>query len=275
MDLDVIKQRLEALQKPASNNSNNNGKSLFWKPSIGKDSIRIMPSKFNKTTPFSELYFHYGIGKPVMISPINWGEKDPLVEFAKKLRQTDNPENWKLAKKLEPKVRYFAPVVVRGMEDEGVKIWQFGKELYATFLQLAMDEEVGDYTDVNQGRDIKLTTEGPEMTGTKYNRTTAGPSMKVTSASEDASQIELWLENQVNPSEVFKKISYEEMKEALESWLTPEDSAQEGDIIDDEKEVEEAPKTNYSLNTSVQNVKQNKLDKFDSLFDGEDDGLPF
>jgi hypothetical protein len=99
--------------------------------------------------------------------------------------------------------------------------------------------------------------------------------MKVTSASEDASQIELWLENQVNPSEVFKKISYEEMKEALESWLTPEDSAQEGDIIDDEKEVEEAPKTNYSLNTSVQNVKQNKLDKFDSLFDGEDDGLPF
>jgi len=147
--------------------------------------------------------------------------------------------------------------------------------LYSTFLQLAMDEEVGDYTDVNQGRDIKLTTEGPEMTGTKYNRTTAGPSMKVTPASEDASQIELWLENQVNPSEVFKKVSYEEMKEALESWLTPEDAAQEGDIIDDEKEVEEAPKTNYSLNTSTQNVKATKLDKFDSLFDGEDDDLLF
>ena len=65
-----------------------------------------------------------------MISPINFDEKDPLVEFAKKLRQTDQPENWKLAKKLEPKVRYFAPVIVRGMEDEGVKIWQFGKELY-------------------------------------------------------------------------------------------------------------------------------------------------
>jgi hypothetical protein len=57
MDLDVIKQRLEALQKPASNNSNNNGKSLFWKPTIGKESIRIMPSKFNKTTPFSEIVF--------------------------------------------------------------------------------------------------------------------------------------------------------------------------------------------------------------------------
>ena len=272
MDLDVIKKRLEALEKPTSNN-NNNGKSLFWKPSIGKQNVRIVPSKFNKSTPFSELYFHYGIGKPVMISPINFGEKDPLVEFAKKLRQTDNPENWKLAKKLEPKVRYFAPVIVRGMEDEGVKIWQFGKELYSSFLQMAMDEEVGDYTDVASGRDIKLNTEGPEMTGTKYNRTTASPSMKVTPLDADASKVESWLSNQVDPQGVFKQVPYDEMKAALESWLTPEDDYQEGDIIDDEKPVEE---TNYSLNTSTENVKQTKLDKFDSLFDEEEgDDLPF
>ena len=272
MDLDVIKQRLEALQKPTSNN-NNNGKSLFWKPSVGKQTIRIVPSKFNKATPFSELYFHYGIGKPVMISPINFDEKDPLVEFAKQLRKTDQPENWKLAKKLEPKVRYFAPVIVRGMEDEGVKIWQFGKELYSSFLQMAMDEEVGDFTDVASGRDIKLTTVGPEVTGTKYNKTSAAPSMKQTSLDVDASKVESFLSNQVDPQSVFKQVPYEEMKSALESWLTPEDAPQEGDIIDDEKPVAE---TNYSLNTSTENVKQTKLDKFDSLFDGEDDDdLPF
>lgn len=274
MDLDVIKQRLEALQKPASNNSNN-GKSLFWKPSVGKQTIRIVPSKFNKATPFSELYFHYGIGKPVMISPINFDEKDPLVEFAKKLRQTDQPENWKLAKKLEPKVRYFAPIIVRGMEDEGVKIWQFGKELYSSFLSMAMDDEVGDFTDVVAGRDIKLTTEGPEMTGTKYNRTTASPSMKQTPLDADASKVESWLTNQVDPQGVFKQVPYDEMKSALESWLSPEDAAQEGDIIDDEKEVE-TPQTNYSLNTSTDNVKKTKLDKFDSLFDDDSSNdLPF
>ena len=274
MDLDVIKQRLEALQKPTSNN-NNNGKSLFWKPSVGKQTIRIVPSKFNKSTPFSELYFHYGIGKPVMISPINFDEKDPLVEFAKKLRQTDQPENWKLAKKLEPKVRYFAPVIVRGMEDEGVKIWQFGKELYSSFLSMAMDEEVGDFTDVVAGRDIKLTTEGPEMTGTKYNRTVASPSMKQTPLDADASKVESWLSNQVDPQGVFKQVPYDEMKSNLESWLSPEDAPQEGDIIDDEKEVS-TPQTNYSLNTSTDNVKQTKLDKFDSLFDDDSSNdLPF
>ena len=274
MDLDVIKQRLEALSKPASNKGRNNDKSLFWKPSVGKQTIRIMPSKFDKETPFSELYFHYGIGKPVMISPTNWGEKDPIVEFAKQLRKTDNPENWKLAKKLEPKVRYFAPVVVRGMESEGVKLWQFGKELYFTFLQMAMDDEVGIYTDIVNGRDFKLNTEGPEVTGTPYNRTTASPSMKTSPASDDASQVEKWLEDQVNPIDVFKRIPFEEMKEALQSWLTPE--AEEGSIVDDEKEpeIESAPKTNYSLNTSITAVKQSKLDIFDSLFEEEND-LPF
>jgi hypothetical protein len=272
MDLDVIKQRLEALEKTSSNN-NNNGKSLFWKPTVGKQVIRIVPSKFNKATPFSELYFHYGIGKSVMISPINFDEKDPLVEFAKQLRKTDNPENWKLAKKLEPKVRYFAPIIVRGMEDEGVKIWQFGKELYSSFLQLAMDEEVGDFTDIAEGRDIKLTTVGPEVTGTKYNKTTASPSMKVTLLDGDSSKVENWLNNQVEPKGVFKQVPYDEMKSNLESWLTPEDAPQEGDIIDDEKPTEE---TNYSLNTSTENVKQTKLDKFDSLFDGDkEDDLPF
>jgi hypothetical protein len=34
-------------------------------------------------------------------------------------------------------------------KDEGVKLWQFGKEIYESFLQMAADEEVGDFTDVS------------------------------------------------------------------------------------------------------------------------------
>jgi hypothetical protein len=280
MDLDVIKQRLEALSKPASNKGGNNEKSLFWKPSVGKQTIRIVPSKFNSKTPFSELYFYYGIGKPVMISPVSWGDQDndPIYDFAKnKLRKSTNPEHWKLAKKLEPKVRYFAPVIVRGEEDKGVRLWQFGKELYSAFLQMAVDEEVGDYTDIVNGRDIKLTTEGPEVTGTKYNRTIAAPSMKNSNLGE-AEQVEKWLQDQANPVDVFKRHSSEEMEEALREWIASFDEtpSSEGDIIDDEKEIESAPQTNYSINTSVAAVKQTKLDKFDSLFDEEEAGdLPW
>ena len=244
MDLDVIKQRLNALEK-TGNSNNGERRQLFWKPEVGKQTIRIVPSKFNPKMPFTEMLFYYGIGANVMPSRTNYvdesGEtlKDPIIEFTKQLRQTSESENWKLAKKLDPKVRYFAPIIVRGREDEGVKVWQFGKELYETFLQLAVDEEVGDYTDVASGRDIKLVTVGPEVTGTKYNRTTASPSMKVSNASEDADQVKTWLEDQVNPKDLFKNriVDYDQTKQHLASWLNPEGSAQEGDIIDEDKDT--------------------------------------
>jgi hypothetical protein len=98
--------------------------------------------------------------------------------------------------------------------------------------------------------------------------------MKNSPMSDDASDVKLWLENQPNPKDLFKPISFEEMKIALQNWLNPEPA--EGEIIDDEKEATEAPKTHYSMNTSTQAVKQSKLDKFDSMFeDGETDDLPF
>ena len=273
MDLNEIKNRLNNLQ--AKSAPRGEQKNLFWKPSVGKQTVRVVPSKFNKSNPFTEMFFYYGIGNRVMVSPLNFGEKDPIAEFAKQLRQTSDKDNWRLAKKLDAKMRVFAPVIVRGEESEGVKLWQFGKEIYEAFLQLAADEEVGDFTDVATGRDIKLNTVGPESTGTPYNRTTIGPSMKTSPLSDDASEIVQWLENQADPKVVFKRYSFDEMKQALQEWLAPEDEAQEGDIIDDEREEEvvtSPPQKNYALKTPAPKVSN--ADKFDSLFEEEDD-LPF
>ena len=275
MDLNEIKNRLNNLQAKSAPNSGGDKKNLFWKPSVGKQTVRVVPSKFNQSNPFTELFFYYGIGNKVMVSPTNFGEKDPIAEFAKQLRQTSDKDNWRLAKKLDAKMRVFAPVIVRGEESEGVKLWQFGKEIYEAFLQLASDEEVGDFTDVATGRDIKLNTVGPESTGTPYNRTTIGPSMKTSPLSDDASEIVQWLENQADPKVVFKRYSFDEMKQALQEWLAPEDEAQEGDIIDDEREEEvvtSPPQKNYALKTPAPKVSN--ADKFDSLFEEEDD-LPF
>jgi hypothetical protein len=277
MDLDVIKKRLDALNKQSTNSGGGGNKNLFWKPSIGKEVIRVVPSKYNKSNPFSEMMFYYGIGsKRVMSSPMNWGEKDPIQEFAKKLRGTNDKENWRLAKKLDAKVRIFAPIVVRGEESEGVKLWQFGKEIYQEFLNMAADEEVGDFTDIISGRDIKLTTVGPEVTGTPYNKTSIGPSMKTSNLTDDEDLLKSLLENQADPMKVFKPLSYDEMKEALQEWLSPEDS-EEGDIVsepaeDFDSDLKETPKSNYSLSSTP---KKTKTEQFDDLFGEEEDDLPF
>jgi len=278
MDLNVIKKRLESLNKQANNSGGNNNKNLFWKPSIGKQLIRVVPSKYNKANPFTEMMFYYGIGsKRVMASPANWGEKDPIMEFAKQLRGTNDKENWRLAKKLDAKVRVFAPIVVRGQEDEGVKLWQFGKEVYQEFLNMAADEEIGDFTDIISGRDIKLTTVGPEVTGTPYNKTSIGPSLKTSALADSEDTVQSLLDNQADPMKVFKPLSYDEIKETLQEWLSPEDSEEEGDIVsepaeDFDSDLKSEPKSNYSLNVKQ---KSTKVDEFNKMFDDEDDDLPF
>ena len=277
MNLDAIKKKLESMQKTSNGGSNNNSSNVKrFKPTIGKQTVRVVPFKFNKEFPFTEMKFYYGIGsKKVIASPLNWGEKDPIAEFAKQLRGTNDKENWRLAKKLDPKTRIYAPVVVRGEESEGVQLWEFGKEIYEAFLQMAADEEVGDFSDIMSGRDIKLVTVGPESTGTAYNKTTIAPSMKTSALSDDSKLIEKWLEEQENPKDLYKPLPFDTIKQALQEWLNPEEEEEftpaDGKLEVDE--VKEEPKSNYSLSTKPA-AKKSKADQFDDLFDDDEDS-PF
>ena len=274
MDLNQIKQKLESLQTQ-SNTNKGGGKSIFWKPSVGKQQIRVVPNKYNKSFPFTEMMFYYGIGQRVMASPLNWGEKDPIQEFVKQLRESGDKDNWYLAKKLDAKTGIFAPVIVRGEEAEGVKLWQFGKEVYQAFLNLASDDEIGDYTEASNGRDIKLTTVGLEVTGTPYNKTTISPSMKVSPISSDAALVAKILDDQPDPKNVFKRLTFDEVKANLQSFMQPE-GEEEGSITSEPAVAfDSESKNNYSLEGKD---TTSKSDKFDALFDNKDsksDDLPF
>ena len=273
MNLDAIKKKLESMQKTSNGGSSNNSSNVKrFKPSVGKQTVRVVPFKYNKEFPFTEMRFYYGIGsKKVIASPLNWGEKDPIAEFAKQLRGTNDKENWRLAKKLDPKTRIYAPVIVRGEESEGVQLWEFGKEIYEAFLQMAADEEVGDFSDIMSGRDIKLVTVGPESTGTAYNKTSIAPSMKTSALSEDSKLIEKWLEEQENPLDLYKPLPFDTIKQALQEWLNPEDEEEVEEAVE---EVKETPKSNYSLSAKPA-AKKSKADNFDSLFDDDDEDAPF
>ena len=85
MDLSLLKQKLDTLQsKPQGGGQKTDYTKIFWRPSVGKQQIRIVPSAFDKKNPFKELKFYYGITNKVMISPLNFGEKDPIHLFSQK-----------------------------------------------------------------------------------------------------------------------------------------------------------------------------------------------
>ena len=279
MDLNAIKQRLDNLQSKAAPQQKTDYTTIFWRPTVGKQQVRIVPSAFDSSSPFTELKFYYGITNKVMISPLNFGEKDPIAEFSQKLRQGEyDKENYVLAKKLDAKNRIFIPVIVRGEEDKGVRLWQFGKLIYEDLLSMAMDDEIGDYTDIVNGRDFTLETVGPESTGTPYNKSSVRVRLKTTSLSEDASLVEKWTSEQPNPTDgLFKRYSFDEMKSALEKWLSPEDDSEE---IVNTPVSSTAPASNNNFSLDTTKVKQNKADAFDSMFDdskktNQVDDLPF
>lgn len=274
MNVNEIKAKLAALQNQQSAGTGTKRKQNYYRPSVGKEVIRVVPSKFNKSNPFSELYFHYGIHKFPIISPTNFGDKDPIVEFVKQLRETNDKENWRLARKLEPKMRVYLPVVVRGKEDEGVKLWGFGKEIYMELLSMVEDEDIGDFTDIVTGRDLTLTTLDASQTGTGYNKTTVRARTAQTPLSENNDTVKNLLEDQPNPETVFTRMSFEEMKKVLHEYLAPD--AEEGTITSEPAvafDTPSSPTNKFSLENQGKKV-ESKADKFDSLFE-DDEKLPF
>jgi hypothetical protein len=75
MNLDAIKKKLESMQKQPSGGGSNNQTKRF-KPQVGKQTVRVVPFKYNKEFPFKEMKFYYGIGsKKVIASPFKTGVK--------------------------------------------------------------------------------------------------------------------------------------------------------------------------------------------------------
>jgi hypothetical protein len=277
MDISAIKQRLNSLQS----NSNTGKKEkidytkVLWKPKEeGKYQIRFVPSKLNSKNPFQEIFVHYGFAKFPIFALNNWGEKDPIIEFASQLRKTSDKENWSLAKKLDPKMRIYAPVIVRGEEEKGVRLWEFGKEIYMQLLGIADDEDYGDYTNIHEGRDFTVEAIKGDIGGRIGLKCSIRIKPKTTPLTSDASLVQTFLNEQPNILEIQRKMSFEDVKTILQNWLSPE--TEDGEVEDAEEEIiEKTPVKNYALKDSTP-TKATKADKFDALFDDEEsNSLPF
>ena len=284
MDINAIKQRLSSLQSSGAKKEKVDYSKYYWKPKAeGKYQIRVVPSVLNKSNPFQEVFVHYGFSKFPIYALTNWGEKDPIVEFAKSLRNTSEKENWQLAKKLDPKMRVFAPVVVRGEEEKGVRLWEFGKEIYMQLLGIAEDEDYGDFTDINEGRDFTVDVVTGDIGGRQGLKSSIRVKPKTSPLGSDKETIKMWLTEQPNVLELQRKTAFDDLKSILANFLNPEEEETVAVEVDEDEDpiiakAQETPKTNYSLKAAPV-AKVSKADKFDALFDDEDEsegeGSPF
>ena len=257
MDIKAIKSRLSTLQ------ATSNTKENFWKPEPGKQVVRIVPYLHNKDNPFIELFFHYSLGNnKTYMSPSSFGRPVPVAEFADKLKSTGNKDEWIQGKRLEPKMRTFAPVIVRGKESEGVKFWGFGKTVYQELLSVIADPDYGDITEAMAGRDIMIERQTPAEAGNQYGKTTVRVKPNQTPITEDKEVLESVLNNQADLTELYTEPSYDELKEVLANYLNPSDESEETTTT----ATPAATKTPSPAQTEKKT--ENVEDAFDQLFNG-------
>ena len=121
----------------------------------------------------------------------NYGEDDPLDAFVRKLFNEGTDESVKMAKNLMARQRFFSPVIVRGEEEKGVRLWGYGKMAYKELISLALNPDYGDITDPENGTDLVIKYGKPA--GASFPQTQITPRRRSSHLSEDSTQSDEWV----------------------------------------------------------------------------------
>jgi hypothetical protein len=252
IDFDAIRKKLDRLSGATRN------RSVMWKPTEGEEHVvRLLSFPENDGQPFREMWFYYGIGNNRgLLAPNQFGNPDPIQELITNLREDGSKESYELAKKLYPKMRTYAPVIVRGEEDKGVQIWGFGKTVYQALLGLMLDEDYGDITDPKTGRDIKVAC--VKQPGRKWAMTEVRPRGKQSNLSESTEKATEWLGAIPSLDDIYQCKSYDELSKIVNDWISDEN-----DTADDFESTPAAGTTSSSSDKSYNSLD----DAFADLMD--------
>ncbi len=153
-----------------------------------------------------------------VISPATFGEPCAIMEKYHELKDSKDEDDVALAARIKPKKRYMMPVY--RFEDEkgkkvdtenGVKLVTLVNSLYQTLCDFYLDDEKGDFADIDDGYDIKLTRSGKGQFDTEYSALDCKP----TPLHKDYAT-ELY-----NPEEMVRELvpTYEETEEMIDKYM--------------------------------------------------------
>jgi hypothetical protein len=226
LNIELMKQKLASSQNKNAGKSND----TKWRPSEGDQTIRILPTKDGD--PFKEFHFHYNVGKnPGILCPKkNYGEHCPICDFASNLWRdgVDNNDDQtkNAAKKLFARKRYYSPILVRGQETSGVKIWAYGKTAYETLLGYVLDPDYGDITSSETGTDIVLSYTVPGTPGS-FPKTQLKPRRRPSVLCDEAiADCDALLDSVPDIEAQFNRLSSEDIQALLDDYLSTDSSSE-------------------------------------------------
>lgn len=221
VDLAAIRRRVQELSGQRRQSS-----IQLWKPGPGEYKIRGLPWKNPpEGQPFIERWFYYFVN-PAILAPHQFGKPDPINDLIRKLYSSGKPDERILAKKLQPKMRAYMPIIVRGQEDKGVQVWSFGKGIYQKLLGYFLNEEVGDILDPNEGFDLHVVIS--QTPGKQFQDASVEAARRPRKLSDDAAQAKQWLDSVPNIDDMYRLKSAQEIEMILNNWLNGGDTLSDG-----------------------------------------------
>lgn len=234
-DSTAQKAKLDALRSRFSKQTQSSGqteKALFKAKLNQPQILRIVPTP-DGDIPIKELKFYYNTGvtervgdrdyKISVLSPTSYGESDPIEMFTELLVSENSEEYKNLDPEIKNKILYqlrssskfFLPVVVRGLEAQGVKYWGVTEKILGSILD-NIEKEGSLIYDPQGGRDIKVWLE--DMGTYKMTRFELGNQSPL-STSQTA--VDSFVNNQPDLVSQFSKKSFPELKGVISHVLSP------------------------------------------------------
>lgn len=262
--------------------------SIFWTPQLpkGESSIEyqvyLLPFPDQEDYPFKERWFYYALGNMkdadgnslksesghYIKAPLTlkqFGEKDPVADFIKKLwdeegkTEEDAKQDREDAKNLFAAQTAYIPVIVKGEESLGPRLWKFSsKKVYERLCQLFMaHEKYGVLNDPDNARWINISVVEEPKKKFPMNKSIGSidPEFSNEPLSEDPEQVEKWLNSIPNLDEALKyqRYDYDGLKKLLVMWS--ESAVPEDKNFDKDEGVEAAKSEGTKKKTSKKKGK--------------------
>jgi len=262
----LLKKR-DRFKNPEKYKNGDQNDSPFWRIPDGNSSIRIVtPSDGD---PFKEVYMHYltfnGLGpngrrKEAIVCPKRqYGQRCPVCELATNLWFNGTSADQQIAKKLFARERYYSPVLVRGSEEMGVKVFGYSSKMYNKMLDWVADDSkqgTSNFLNTDDGYDV-LVRRTPAAGPGAFPSTEIDLARNSTVMTDDK-VFEDWVyDNMPDIEGLWGTPTFEEIDQILKSWL--------GDgIVNPELASTEA--TQYGTDTAhdtVRNALGNRTNEVD------------
>ncbi|MCM1438834.1 MAG: hypothetical protein NC131_06435 [Roseburia sp.] len=221
-----IKEKLLARKKKLAEKGTS---SAFIFPKNGTTRVRIL-SAGPDNEPALEVVRFYVNGHSVF-SPATFEEPCPFMEEYKRLKDSKDEDDKKLAKKLVPSRRYVLGCIIfkdaKGQEMDysgEPRLLMVPSSVYQDIIEYWLDEdEAGDMTDPKTGYDIKIERSGSGQFDTTYSVRACKPT-KIDKALLKTVDLDEMVRSQIK--------SYDELEEELKDFLNNDTSSSDDD--DDE-----------------------------------------